>query len=93
MLMLTIDFQLSSVCHDTSSVLGLASVFALVAVAHAPNNENRHPWTEICYVYSCLGSAHAVSVKTPSNGEGLITRGDNARELSKITFIHNGFRE
>ena len=90
---LTVDFQLRGVRPNACSVLSLASVFALVTVAYAADHEDRHPRTEISYVNSRLGATNAVSVKTPSDGEGLVARGDDARELSEITLIHYGFRK
>ena len=92
-LRLTVDFQLCGVRPNAGRVLRLASVFALVTVAYAADDEDRHSRTEISYVDSRLGSADAVSVKTPSDGEGLVARGDDARELSKITLVHYGFRK
>ena len=79
--------------HNASRVFSLASVFALVTVAYVANDKNGHPRAEICYIDARLGSADAVSVKTPSDGEGLVARGDDARELSKITLVHYGFRK
>ena len=89
--MLTVDFQFCGVRPSATSVLSLASVFALVTVAYSANDQDRHPGPEICYVNSRLGTAAAVTVKTPSDGEGLVARSDDARELSEITLVHDGF--
>jgi hypothetical protein len=80
------------VCPNPGIVLCFAGVFSLVVRADLTDDQNRHSGAKIGDLNASIWT-HAITMKAPGYGQGLVARIDNARQLRKISFIHHGIRE